>query len=459
MGEITLRAREQQRLVVFNALERGEVTMSKAARLLGLSVRQTRRLRAAYRRRGVHALVHGNRGRPSSRQLPETLRQRVVRLARTKYVGVNHTHLLDLLAEREHLHIAYTSLRRILHRAGLRTPRTRRPPRHRTRRERMPREGMLVQFDGSHHEWFQDRGPKLVLHAAVDDATGKVLGAYFDEQETAAGYLTVFRQIALGPGIPLAVYTDRHGIFKRDPQQPWTLEEQFHGYRAPTQVGRVLAELGITWIPASSPQAKGRVERLFETFQDRLVTELRLAKIRDQTAANTFLPRFLTRYNARFARPAAQPAPAYRPWPKNRHPDTVLCFKYPRTVAQDHTVTLGSHLLQIVPNGRSYARARVEIHERLDGTFAITYQGHILTSRLLTPSPARPLRTRSGQRLLASNSLQHKRVRRQAPRKPKRRSPRGAYKPPTNHPWRRYDEVRRLKAALSETSRTKSLVT
>jgi transposase len=458
MGEITLTVREEQRLVVFNALERSEVTMAEAARLLRLSVRQVRRLRAAYRRRGARALVHGNRGRPSRRRLAEAVRRRIVHLARSRYAQANHVHLQELLARHEGLHIAYTSLRRILHAAGLRTPRTRRPPRHRTRRERLPQEGMLVQFDGSHHDWLQGRGPKLVLHAAVDDATGKVLGALLDDEETAWAYLHVFRQIALGPGLPLAAYTDKHGIFKRNPKDPWTLEEQLRGHRAPTQVGRVLAELGIEWIPASSPQAKGRIERLFGTFQDRLVTELRLAGIRDKAAANAFLPEFVARHNARFARSPAQPKRAYRPWPKDRDPETVFCFKYSRTVAQDHTVTLGSQVLQIVPHGRSYAKARVEIHERLDGTLAVIYQGHPLASRLLTLLPTGPIRTRQGKRP-ALGSPEPKRARPRKALKPKRRSRGGTHKPSANHPWRQFEQVQRLKAALRQMQRTNSLVT
>lgn len=386
MGEIRLTPQQQQRLVVLNAVERDEMTIAEAIRLLGLSDRQLRRLRQEYRARGAPALVHGNRGRPSPRRRADRIRHRIVRLATTRYARVNHMHLQELLAQREHLAIPYTSLRRILHAAGIRSPRTRRAPKHHTRRERMPHEGMLVQFDGSHHAWLENRGPALVLHAAVDDATGKVLAAWFDTEETAAGYLHVFRQIALGPGLPLAAYTDRHGIFKRSPQEPWTLAEQLRGQRAPTQVGRVLAALGIQWVPASSPQAKGRIERLFGAWQDRLVTELRLARIHTLDAANAFLPKFLRRYNARFAKPPVHPDAVYRPWPLDLDPNAVFCFKYLRTVANDHTVSLGPLLLQILPNGRSYAKAKVEVHQRLDGTLAIRLRDQALAFRVLSTS-------------------------------------------------------------------------
>lgn len=479
MGEIRLTPQEQQRLVILNALERDEVTNAEAVRLLGLSDRQLRRLRQGYRTRGAPALVHGNRGRPSPRRRPDRFRRRIVRLAKTTYAHVNHRHLQELLAEREHLVIAYTSLRRILHDAGIRSPRTRRPPKHHSRRERMPHEGMLVQFDGSHHAWLEDRGPKLVLHAAIDDATGKVLGAKFDAEETAAGYLHVFRQIALGPGLPLAAYTDRHGIFKRSPKEPWSLAEQLRGQRLPTQVGRVLTELGIRWIPASSPQAKGRIERLFGALQDRLVAELRLAQITTQDAANAFLPKFLKRYNARFAKPAAHPKPVYRRWPQDLDPDAVFCFKYVRTVANDHTISLGSQVLQIMPNGRNYARSRVEVHQRLDGRFAIRLRGHNLAFQVLTtPAEHQPRARIHLYRRSASASQTNGQVQRsskrgmQIPNRSRETSPRASqrltppaseensklpWKPAPDHPWRIYAAETMKRIALRKMGVTFSL--
>lgn len=453
MGEIILSQPEQSRLLVLNALNRGDLKMADAARLLGISARQVRRLRRAYRLRGAAALAHGNRGRPSPRRLPTALRQRILRLARTTYAALNHQHFTELLREREGLKVSRQSVSRLLQQAGIPSPRRRRPPKHRTRRERMPQEGMLVQFDGSHHPWLEDRGPRLVLHAAVDDATGKILAGWFDDEETAAGYFQIFRQLALGPGLPLAAYTDRHGIFRRARSGRWSVEEQLQGVRTPTQVGRLLQDLGIRWVPAASPQAKGRIERVFGALQDRLVAELRLAGIADKDAANAFLPRFLRRYNARFARPAVRPQLAYRPWPKNLTPESVFCFKYRRVVANDHTVALGPHVLQILPNGRSYAKARVDVHQRLDGTWAIVYHGTPLHLRSLTPrTPGKPVRVdeRRGAR-------PH---RRQPPRMktaPLRRT--RNFTPPlpaVDHPWRQYDQVMRLKAARAVRTKSRS---
>ncbi|MDQ7849328.1 MAG: helix-turn-helix domain-containing protein, partial [Armatimonadota bacterium] len=228
---VTLSQQETQHLMVLNALERGELTVAAAATLLECSVRQTQRLRAAYRARGPSALVHGNRGRVSPRRVDAATRAQVVQLARTTYARVNFQHLSELLAEREGLALSRPTLHRILTGAGIASPRTRRPAKHRRRRERLPRAGMLIQMDASHHAWLEDRGPKLALHHSVDDATGIVVSAVFREQEDATGYLLLLRQLTQAYGLPLAVYTDRHGIFKRAPlrQRPLTLAEQLRG--------------------------------------------------------------------------------------------------------------------------------------------------------------------------------------------------------------------------------------
>ncbi|MGH2437820.1 MAG: ISNCY family transposase [bacterium] len=381
--------RAQQQLIVLNALERGELRMTEAADLLGLSTRQIRRLRRAYRRHGPKALVHGNRGRPSPRRVADTTRARIVHLAQTTYAGINHTHLSELLAEREGLALSQPTIHRILRAAGLRSPRRRRPPRHRRRRERMPQAGLLVQLDGSTHAWLEHRGPRLTLIAAIDDATGEVLAATFRDEEDAHGYFVVFEALTQTNGIPVAAYSDRHGIFHRTAKRSLTLQEQLAGKPAPTQVGRALQELGIRWIPASSPQAKGRIERLFGTFQDRLRSELRLGGVHDRAGANAFLTKFLPRYNARFTQPAADPTSAYRPWPAGRDPQTVFCFKYQRVVSNDNILMLGPQCIQLLPGpgGRSYAKATVEVHERLDGSIATFYRGARVPCRSLTAVP------------------------------------------------------------------------
>ena len=387
---ITLTHRAEQCLKVLYALDRRELLMAEAAELLGRSVRQVRRLRAALQTRGLAALVHGNHGRPPVNRIPNNIRARVVRLARKLYAGLNDHHFHELLVEREGLALSRPSIRRILRAAGLPSPRRRRPPRHRRRRQRMPHAGLLVQLDGSTHAWLDQRDPRRTLIAAIDDAIGEVLAAAFREEEDAHGYVQVWHTLAHTKGIPIAVYSDRHGIFHRNKTIRLTLEEQLVGEPASTQVARALAELAIHWIPAQSPQAKGRIERLFGTFRDRLRAELRLARVVDRAGATAFLQGFLRRYNARFAHPPTHPTSAYRLWPTGLDPHTIFCFKYRRTVRNDHTVPLGAEQIQLLPDPqqRGYANAVVEVPERLDGRIAVFYQGTRIPCRPLPPTPS-----------------------------------------------------------------------
>ena len=393
---VSLTAREQQRAMVLNQVQGGELTGSQAAELVGLSLRQVRRLLAAYREEGVAALAHGNRGRPPGHRLPEETRKRVVTLAQGPYNGFNHCHLQEVLAEREGLLLSRSSVWRILQAARISSPRRRRRPQQRCRRERYPQEGMLLQVDGSRHDWLEGRGPYLTLVGAIDDATGTVPHALFREQEDAQGYFLLLREIISTKGVPLALYSDRHSIFSVNPKQRESLEEQLAGMRHPTQFGRALGELGIQSILALSPQAKGRIERLWGTCQDRLVAELRLAGAATLDQANQALAAFLPRFNARFAVPASQAGSAYRP-AAGLDLAGMLCFKYQRTVAKDNTVKLGEHTLQLVPGPvrSSYARARVEVQERLEGSLVVVYQGHCVASRPAPPH-AVTLRARKG---------------------------------------------------------------
>ncbi len=375
--------------MVLNRVERGLLTGEEAAGLMGLSLRQERRLLAAYRKEGVAALAHGNRGRKPVHRIGEETRNRVVELARGPYAGLNHHHLRDALEEREGLRLSRSTVRRLLQEAGVPNPRRRRRPQHRQRRERYPQEGMLLQVDGSRHDWLEGRGAYLTLLAAVDDATGTIPYALFREQEDAHGYFLLLREIAGRKGLPLAIYSDRHSIFQVNPKQRETVAEQLAGERQPTQFGRALKELGIESIVALSPQAKGRVERLFGTLQDRLVSELRLKKANTLEEANRGLWEYLPRFNRCFAVPPAQPGSAYRAAAGSGGLAGMLCFKYQRTVANDNTVKLEEHTLQLLPGPErlSYARARVEVRELLDGSFSVVYQGKVVATQEAPPLP------------------------------------------------------------------------
>src|SRR6266566_4939407 len=337
-GNVTLSTREQRRLMVLNQLAAGAVSSSEAAALVGLSERQLRRLRRGYEARGAEALAHGNRGRRPTNAVDPQVQRRVVALATSRYQGFNHQHLTEMLAERERIHLSRATVHRILAAAGVRTPRKRRPPRAHRRRDRFPREGMLLQIDGSRHDWLEGRGPWLSLVGAIDDATGLVPWACFREQEDAQEYFELIRQTVQRRGVPLAIYSDRHGIFFKTKDKELSLEEQFDGRRQPTQFGRLLEELGIQLILARSPQAKGRVERLWGTLQDRLASELRLAGATTAADATAVLARYRPDHNHRFAIAPAEGMSAWRPVRRALDLTRVCSFRYEATVLKDNTV-------------------------------------------------------------------------------------------------------------------------
>jgi len=371
-GTITLSTRELKRATVMNDCTQGRLTCVRAAALLGISLRHCKRLKRRYRQGGAAALAHVNRGRPSPRRLAAPLRQRILRLARSTYAGLNDHHLCEKLGAQQDISLSRETLRRLLRAAGIGPPRRRRPPAHRQRRVRRAREGELLQVDGSPHDWLEGRGPHLTLLGLQDDATGKVVGAQFSDGESALGYFRVFRSVLRRYGVPLALYGDRCGVFVRNDDH-WTLEEQLAGRRQPTQFGRALEQLGVTFIAALSPQAKGRIERLWGVFQDRLVSELRLAGAHDLLSANAVLRRFLTDFNRRFGRAPAHAEKAWRPAPRDL--DRICCFIHERIVSNDNVVQWDGRRFQIPPQPRrcNFGGARVSVEQSLAGHLALYY--------------------------------------------------------------------------------------
>jgi transposase len=393
---ITMTMRDQRRAQLLTRVLAGTLTLREAAHVMGISLRQARRLKGAFDREGPVALVHGNRGRSSPRQTEAAIGQAVVEHYRTTYSGCNLQHFTELLAEREGIPLSVATVRRLLKAAGLGSPKTRRVPAHRARRERVAAAGMLLQLDASPFRWLGPDGPRWSLVSAVDDATSAPVAAVFREQEDAAGYMLLLREIVQTQGIPAAVYHDRHGIFQRSARQHSSLEEDLAGAPFPTQVSRLLAELGVASISAHSPQAKGRVERPWRTHQDRLVAELRLAGVQTLEEANAFLPGYLARYRTRFAVAPRSAESAYVPMGPETDLERLFCFKYTRKVAPDNTIRFAGQVLQIPPgpDRLSYARVVVEVHERLDQSLAVRYQGCQL---LIVPAPtdsSAPLRAR-----------------------------------------------------------------
>jgi transposase len=387
MKGLILTMKEQNRLQIMNGVLERKWTVKEAAELLGVSERHEWRLLAAYRNKGAAALAHGNRNRPRPNSTSAEVRAQIIELARVRYAGFNHTHFTELLGEREGISLSRSTVRRFLVGAGIPSPRHRSPPCHRYRRERMPQQGMLLQIDGSHHHWLGENGPEFTLLLAVDDATGTVPYALFQEQEDTEGYFRLMKGVIERNGIPLAVYSDRHFVFcfsKRDETGKISVVDT----SKPTQFGRAMHELGITQVFARSPEAKGRIERANGTFQDRLVSELRLAGVNSIDEANHTLQEFLPHFNEHFGVPAAQPEIAYRPIVGQTNIDGVFCYKEVRKVARDNTVQYHGKTLQIFPGPErtSYARVHVEVQERLDGRLVISYRG-----KTLTPLEAPPL--------------------------------------------------------------------
>src|SRR4029434_3141296 len=375
----TLTMKEEKRLEIIQRVFRGELTVVEAGVVIGVSERRCLRIKARVTKRGAKGVVHGNRGRACKRKTKEKEVKRVVELAKGKYLGFNDRHLTEKLAEQEKLEISRETVRQILRSEGIASPRKRRGNKHRSRRERKEAEGMMLQVDGSPHDWLEGRGPSLCLIGAIDDATGKVVGALFVEAESSWGYFRLFSEIFNKHGLPQSIYADRHSIFWTD-REP-TIEEQLKNQRPTPGGGRGLKGPGVTLILAGSPQAKGRIERLWGTFQDRLVSELRRAQAKTQAQAQTVLERYLPEHNRKFSKPPANAVPAWRKV-SLKQIEQSLCFKQQRTVAKDNTVSFEGSVFQIPKTSpyRSYANKRIDVHVLLDGAVEFFYQKEKIAS-------------------------------------------------------------------------------
>jgi transposase len=400
---VTMSQKEFQRVKVIENAAGGRLSVGEASRLLQLSERQVQRLKRRYRPDSTAWVQHGNRGRPMPWAVSLPQKQLILNLARTTYRGFNDSHLADKLREQENLSLSRETVRRILRAAKVASPQKRRARKYRSRRPPRPRLGMMALTDASRHDWLEGRGPQLTLLGFEDDATSQILAAHFQlEAENTLGYLRALHAMIRTHGIPLSLYRDRHSIFQRnDPH--WTLAEQLAGKQSPTQLGRALDELGIQQISAYSPQATGRIERVWRTCQDRLVSELRLARASTLAEANTVLAAFCADYNQRFARPAAQSACDFRSLPRRFDLDRCLSLHYQRVVAADHTVTLGAHTIALppLPGHRGYAGETVELAHHLDGQLHV-YRGDQLLRTLSLPlqehAERRPTRLTSAQK-------------------------------------------------------------
>jgi len=379
--------KERQRHHLLQMVIDGKSSLKDTTERMGVSYRHAKRLKKKLISEGARGLIHGNRGRPSPKALNRELAKRIIELSLNKYTNFNDTHFTEKLNEIEGITVGRDTVRRLRRANGIRPKRRRRPKRHFKRRSRSPQEGMMVLWDGSPHRWFGKEKPPCCLMAAIDDATGRLLKAFFLPYECSFGYLKLLQSIVNTYGIPASIYQDRHSTLHRNDDN-WTLEEQLAGEQEPTQVGGALKSLGITPIFALTPQAKGRVERLFGVLQDRLIAEMGLWEIKEISEANTFLKElFIKDYNQRFA---IKPETAQRAWrrvAKDVDIERTISFRYQAVVGNDNTVRLGGMLIDIPegPGQRGYAKARVEARQLLDGSWRVYYKDTLIAQTDSTP--------------------------------------------------------------------------
>jgi transposase len=404
---ITMSRKEAKRLHIIHQALDERITQTEAAFLTGLSDRQIRRIIKRIRKAGDEGICHQSRGKPSNHRIHRKVKEKTLRLFREDYKDFNLTHATEQLLETHGITINRETLRLWLTAADI-PFKKRRARKHRRWRARKAHFGELVQIDGSHHDWFEGRGPVCVFMGYIDDATSTVHGLFFAYQGTIPAMESMKRYIKRF-GIPQSVYLDKHSTYKA--QSEPTIEEQLAGQQPMSQFERSMAQLEIEVIHANSPQAKGRVERLFRTLQDRMVKEMRLAGIKSIDEANEFLKMFLPKFNRKFKKPAASKADLHRPAPHCRELDRILCIKEERTVRNDFTVIHNSTLYQIEKATRA---KKVVIEERLDGTLHITYNGHDLEYQEITAVPTKE---------------KPKSLRLEPARQP--------WLPPANHPWRK----------------------
>lgn len=434
-GVIAMSQKELQRLPVLEAVLKKQTTQVEAAACLELSSRQVRRLERRLEAEGPRGLVHRSRGQSSNHAKPQKLRRQVLELIRQKYPDFGPTLASEKLAERHKIVLSDETVRQWMRAEGLLAGR-RRPRPHRRWREPSACYGQMVQMDGSHHDWLEGRGPWLVLMGYIDDATNKAYARFFDSEDLPAA-LDSFKRYCRLYGIPQSVYLDKHTIY-RSPKEP-TVEEQLQGKDPQSQFERALAELGVQVIHADSPQAKGRIERLFKTLQDRLVKEMRLAGIKTLEEANRFLKGFLAWFNRRFSRAARQPGNLHRPVPAGKVLSQALCIKEPRVVANDGTIRIDGQRLQLLPSGlRPLAKKGVTVTISPQGRMEVLYEGKELAYR---PVPVRSVAKPQAAGWQSGHGY-----------------PQMARKPAANHPWRHKNWFARVKTS-KPTQELKSLET
>ncbi|MDP2682057.1 MAG: ISNCY family transposase [Deltaproteobacteria bacterium] len=397
---------ERKRLHLIHKVIEGAIKQVEAAEVIHLSYRHTNRIVNKVRREGDKAIVHKSRGKPSNRRLPEKVKNKIVKLYRDKYKGFGATLFSEKIFEEHRIKISDETLRIWLIESGD-IKKTRKGRAHRKWRERKNHFGEMVQMDGSHHDWFEGRGDKSVLMGYIDDAAGEAFGRFYEYEGTIPA-MDSFKRYTLKYGLPMSIYLDKHSTYKSTGKP--TIEDELNNTGPLSQFERAMKELGVKVIHANSPQAKGRIERLFKTLQDRLVKEMRLLNIKTIEEANKFLQEYLLRYNKRFAVKPQRDENLHREIPEDLNMDKILRIKTERALRNDFTVGHNKKLYQIEDKTRA---KKVTVEEKIDGTMAITYKGASLRFKEITQRP---------ERQKEAFPVSH----------PKRK-----YIPPMDHPWRR----------------------
>ena len=409
---IVVRQEELKRLHVIKRVLERVMKQVKAAEILSLSPRHIRRIVKRIKTEGERGITHRSRGRASNRKTPEKIKTKAINLYRSTYSDFGPTLASEKLLERDGIGVSDETLRRWLLETGDWKP-VRRRKKHRRWRERKHHYGEMVQMDGSHHAWFEQRAPGCVLMSYIDDATGRVFARFYDYEGTLPA-MDSFKCYAQRYGLPMKVYFDKHSTYKSTAKP--TIDEQLKNEEPLSQFERALRELGVEFSHAHSPQAKGRIERLFRTFQDRLVKEMRLRGIRTIEEGNRFLMEYLPGYNRRFSVSPKEKGNLHRPLPKGLNLNTILCIKTERALRNDFTVAHNKQLYQIE---EAIQASKLMIHDRIDGSMVILHRDRRLRYKVIDERPLK-------------EDLPKRSVRRSKP-----------YIPPADHPWRRFRLNRR----------------
>lgn len=362
--------------IIHKALE-GAIKQAEAAEILLLSDRQIRRIIKRVREEGDRGIIHRARGNPSNRQLPKKIKEAAIKLYRQKYEGFGPTLASEKLTELDGISVNDETLRKWLIESGD-WKKTRKDRKHRQWRERKHHFGEMVQIDGSHHDWFEGRGPESVLMGYIDDATGNVFARFYGYEGTIPA-MDSLKRYAKKYGFPVKLYLDKHMTYKSPAKS--SLKDDTEPL---SQFQRAMKELGVEVTHAHSPQAKGRIERLFRTFQDRVVKEMRLRGIKTVEEANNFLTEYLPIYNRKFAVDSKEKADLHRPVPKGLDLDRILCIKTERALRNDFTIAHDKKLYQITDNIKA---AKIMVEEKINGTMVITHNDIFLKFKEITARP------------------------------------------------------------------------